>query len=106
MYRNYTQNPIDYRGWTNFYKHESLIPNGIPEQRLNMNQNPGVEFRSGLYNYQSRASQTPSNFIGVKSIRPPPLDYNTYKMNSMNSDISQLHILRTMPVSKIYNVIC
>lgn len=106
MYRNFIQNPIDYKDWTNFYKHSSILPNGIPGQRMSMNQNPGVEYRSALYTYQSRAYQTPSNFIGVKSIRPPPLDANKYTLLNANSDISRLHLLRTMPVSRIYNVIC
>lgn len=106
MYRNFTLNPIDYKGWTNFYKHESLLPNGHPGQTMNMNQNPGVEYRSALYNYHSQPCQTSSNFIGVKSIRPPPLDVNKYTLLNANSDILKLHIMRTMPVSKIYNVIC
>jgi hypothetical protein len=36
------------------------------------NTNPNVELHSGINVYKVRNSQTPNNFWGMKSIRPPP----------------------------------
>ena len=101
-------NPTNYGEWTNFYRHESPINGSLFSQleHLNPNQNPGTEYRSALYNYHSRVVQTPTNFLGVKSIRPPPASDRRFSSINANADVSNLHILRTLPVQKIYNVLC
>ena len=100
--------PTNYSEWTNFYKHESPINAPLFSRltHLNPNQNPGTEYRSAIYNYHSRVIQTPNNFLGVKSIRSAPISDRRYASIDANMYLPKELILRTMPVQKMYNVLC
>jgi hypothetical protein len=71
--------------------------------QLYPNTNPNVEFHSGINVYKVRNSQTPNNFLGMKSIRPPPPGdriFNPTPKSGVYNAYEHVHVMRTMPVVK------
>jgi hypothetical protein len=82
--------------------HEHMINNSNQAPyHLYPNTNPNVEFRSGINICKVRNSQTPNNFLGMKSIRPPPLGdrvFNPTPKLGVYNAYEHVHVMRTTPV--------
>jgi hypothetical protein len=94
----------DYSAQVHRYAHEHMInENTKAPYHLYPNTNPNVKMHSGIDVYKVRNSQTPNNFLGMKSIRaPPPVSgdrmFNPTPKSGVYNAYEHVHVMRTMPV--------
>jgi hypothetical protein len=94
----------DYSAQVHRSAHEHLIneSNQAP-YHLYPNTNPNVEMHSGINVYKVRNSQTLNNFLGMKSITPPPpVDrmFNPAPKSGVYIASEHVHVMRAMPVQR------
>jgi hypothetical protein len=94
----------DYSAQVRRSAHEHMInENNKAPYHLYPNTNPNVEMHSGINVYKVRNSQTPNNFLGMKSIRPPPpvsgdRNFNPTPKSGVYIASEHVHLMRTKPV--------
>lgn len=107
------RHPMDFKMKTRHSAHHHAINEGkgmdwvLRNSSISINTNPSVELHSALNVYKVRPSQTPTNFVGRKFIRPPPpsdLRYNARPISGVWRAEDHIPIMRTLPVVKQYSV--
>ncbi len=101
--------PVDFGSMTRRSLHEKMINQDRTNNpwRLHPNTNPNTEMHSALNMYKVRTSQTPNNFIGIKTIRAPPVfdkRYDPKPMDGVYKAEDHVKVLRTLPVLKYFSV--
>ena len=103
------RSPVEFGKLCNFYKHSKNINSEEVAHRLGMyrNANPNYYLKSDLFACHSRPCQTPNNFLGIKSIRPPMDDSRIYKQKDLwTREQYGIPLAKNFLVPKYYNVNC
>ena len=91
-----------------FYKLQLMInANTRSSFPLYPNENPSTELHSGIYMCLDNYKQTPANYLGIRYIKPPSSDENTYRLPRKWDPVAEgIPIMKQFKVQKHYNVVC